>query len=105
VRGYPTNGVPSQTAASFSVEYRSAPISVPLGQIEGQFRPHIFTDFGFADATDSAGVEHMASIGFGGDFTLGENLVAKIDVSQTLTAAGSTGAHEGAVAFQLTARF
>ncbi len=105
VRGYPTNAVSGETAASFSIEYRAAPVSVPLGKMQGELRPHVFADLGVTDPSGLGKAEHLASIGLGGDFTMGENFVAKIDVTQTLTAAGSTAAHEASVAFQLTARF
>lgn len=105
VRGYPSNAVPSQTAASFSVEYRAAPISVPVAKVTGQFRPHVFADFGFADATPISAVSHLASIGLGGEFSVGESFVAKVDVAQTLTNAGNTDKGTVSVALQLTARF
>jgi hemolysin activation/secretion protein len=105
VRGYPTNGVAGDTAASFSLEYRAAPISLPIGKMQGQLRPHLFTDFGFAETKVPAQTEHLASVGIGGDITLGENFVAKFDLAQTLSAAGKTAAGETSVALQLTARF
>lgn len=105
VRGYPSNAVPSQTAAAFSVEYRAAPLSVPVAKTNGQFRPHVFADFGFADATTIAPVEHLASIGLGGQFSVGEDFVAKIDMAQTLTTAGTTDKGTLSLAVQLTARF
>ncbi len=105
VRGYPSNAVPSQSAASFSVEYRAAPYSVPVGKATGQFRPHVFADVGFADKTTISTVSHLASVGLGGEFSVGENFVAKIDVAQTLVAAGSTDKGTVSVALQVTARF
>lgn len=110
VRGYPTNDVASQTAAAASVEYRMEPITMVLGKGSGQFRPHLFTDAGFANAVTVGGVrtapvERLASVGLGGDFTVGENFVAKIDLAVPLLDAGTTHKYAPSIAFQLVGRF
>lgn len=110
VRGYPSNAVPTQSGAWFSIEYRAAPYSVPVGKALGQFRPHVFADFGIADAVTVGGlqttpVEHLAAVGIGGEFSVGENFVAKLDLAQTLSAAGTTKSGDTSLAVQLTARF
>lgn len=110
VRGYPQAVAASQTAAAFSVEYRMAPISLPVGKATGKLRPHVFLDAGMADTVQlvdggTTPAEHLAAIGFGGEFSVGENLIAKVDIANTLTAAGTTKAGTGSIAFQLTARF
>lgn len=110
VRGYPSNAVPTQSGAWVSVEYRAAPYSVPMGKALGQFRPHVFADFGLADKVTLGGVqvspvEHMAAVGIGGEFSVGENFVAKMDLARALTSAGTTPSGDTSLAVQLTARF
>lgn len=110
VRGYPSNAVPTQSGAWFSIEYRAAPYSVPIGKALGQFRPHVFADFGLADKVTVGGfqtspVEHLAAVGIGGEFSVGENFVAKMDIARALSTAGTTESGDTSVAVQLTARF
>ncbi len=105
VRGYPTDAVSSQSSASFSMEYRATPISIPIGKASGRLRPHLFADVGFADKTAISPAEHMASVGLGAELDVGEDFIAKLDVAQALNDAAATNAGDVRVTFQLTARF
>lgn len=105
VRGYPTDSVSSQSAASFSIEYRSTPFSLPMGKGTGKLRPHVFADAGVADKTVTTPFAQLASVGLGAELDVGEDLIAKLDVAQALDDAGTTKAGDILWAFQLTARF
>lgn len=105
VRGYPSNAASSQSAGAFSIEYRLKPISVPMGKATGRLRPHVFADVGVADKTKTSNTEHLASVGFGAELAVGENLIAKVDVAHALETAGDTKSGTTFVGFQLTARF
>ena len=105
VRGYPSSTVSSQSAGSFTMEYRTKPISIPFGAATGRLRPHVFADAGMADKTLTTPTEYLASVGLGADLAVGENLVAKLDIAHALDTAGETLAGTTSVSFQLTARF
>ncbi len=105
VRGYPVNDVSGSSAWSASAEYRLAPWSFNAGKDEGKFHPHLFADFGYAKQDAPFVDQHMASVGFGGSFEVGNNVVGSVDIAQALRAAGSTSANTASIAFQLTARF
>ncbi|MEO8244545.1 MAG: ShlB/FhaC/HecB family hemolysin secretion/activation protein [bacterium] len=105
VRGYPVNGVTGSTAWSASVEYRLAPWSFDVGEDQGKFHPHVFADFGYAAQEDPFADQTMSSVGLGGSFEVGNNVVGTVDIAEALKAAGSTAANSPSFAFQLTARF
>ena len=105
VRGYPVNGVAGNTAYAASIEYRAPPWSFKVAKQDATFRPHIFADYGFAEPGGLFPDASMASVGFGGEFELGKNMVGTVDLAQTLKAAGGTAANAPSIAFQLTARF
>ena len=110
VRGYPVNGVASQTAVASSIQYNFAPLSFKAGTQDGTFRPHVFADLGAARGSENAvgghiSGAHMAAIGIGGEFGMGEELVGTLDLANALTAAGATSSGDFSIAFQLTARF
>ena len=111
VRGYPVNGVAGDTAYAAGVEYRAPQWSFRAANQDATFRPHIFADFGFAEASSLSGAQTMQSVGVGGEVALGNNIVGTIDLAHTLSATTTTvgsvatGANETSVAFQLTARF
>jgi hemolysin activation/secretion protein len=107
VRGYPVNGVASPTAVSASIEYRAESLPFKAGKQDGTFKPHLFADFGFADAEGTAYLtdQNMASVGFGGDFEVGSNVIGSINIAHTLSATDMTDANVTSIAFQITARF
>jgi hemolysin activation/secretion protein len=107
VRGYPVNGVASPTAVSASIEYRPESWAFKAAKQDGTFKPHLFADFGFADAAGTAYLkdQNMASVGFGGDFEVGSNVIGSINIAHTLSATDITDANVTSIAFQITARF
>ena len=105
VRGYGANAVSSQSAVSLSVEYRLTPIDVPMGGKTGQLRPHVFADWGYADATDTTPSAHLAGIGLGGALSVGEDWEAAFTLANALNDAGSVQAGDVSVALRLIARF
>ena len=105
VRGYPVNGVASSTAVAASIEYRAPSWSFKVGDQDASLRPHIFADFGWAEAAAPFGEQNMASIGFGGDIEIGSNVVGSFNIAHALRASATTDANTTSIAFQLTARF
>ena len=117
VRGYPVNGVAGNDAWAASIEYRMPPISFRAGKQDGKVTPHVYFDFGyaeadpkFADTAPAPGLERQAdrflsSVGFGGNFEVGGGLVGTLDISHVLKTSGATGANTTSVGFQITARF
>ncbi len=110
VRGYPVNGVASQTAIASSIQYNFAPLSFKAGSHDGTFRPHVFADIGAARGNENAvgghvNGAHMVAVGVGGEFGIGEDLVGTLDLADALTDAGATKSGDFSIAFQMTARF
>ena len=109
VRGYPNNSASSQTGVSMSVQYTFTPMDVPVGTQTGRFAPHVFADWGFADAGTTGGVPvdaaHLASVGLGGQFDLGEGLQATFDLANALTSAGTVTKGDTSLSLRLMARF
>ena len=105
VRGYPVNGVSGNSAVAVSLEYRAAPRSFKAGMTDGKLRPHLFADMGVTGKNGASPAEHLASVGLGGQVTVGDNLVANFDLAESLRDAGVTKAHTASVSFSLTARF
>ena len=118
VRGYPVNGVAGNNAYAASIEYRMPPISFRAGKEEGKVTPHIYYDFGFAEADPkyydsdplTPGDERqldrfLSSVGFGGNFEMGKGIVGTLDISHILKTSGASKANSTTVGFQFTARF
>ena len=105
VRGYPVNGVAGDTAFAGSLEYRMAPWSFAVNQQEASFTPHVFADFGYADNPAASTTERMSSVGFGGEVSLGKNIVGTLNIAHALEEAGTTSANSTSLSFQFTARF
>ncbi len=105
VRGYPVNGVASSTAVAASIEYRAPSWSFKVANQDASLRPHIFADFGWAEAEAPFAEQNLASVGFGGDLEIGKNVVGSINIAQALRDSATTQANTTSIAFQLTARF
>lgn len=105
VRGYDVNGVSGSTAMAASVEYRAPGAEFSLGGQDAKFNPHVFVDYGFAKAEAPFDDAVMRSVGFGGQFEVGKNLVGTLDVAHPFVDAGTTEAGAANVAFQMTMRF
>ena len=105
VRGYPVNGVSGNSAAAVSLEYRAAPVSINAGKTAGKFRPHVFADMGVTGVNGLVAAQHLGSVGVGGQVTFGDNVIATIDLAESLQDAGKTKAHTTSLTFSLTARF
>lgn len=105
VRGYPSNTASASSGASLSVEYRLAPIDLPLGGRQGEFRPHVFADWGVTQAQGGAASQTLASLGLGGSFTLGEQFEAAFSLAQALGESGAVEEGDVSVALRLVARF
>ena len=105
VRGYDVNGVSSSTALAASIEYRSPSIDFQAGDKDGTFHPHIFADYGLARQDAPFTDQYLRSVGFGGQFEVGDNVVGTFDLAHAFSAAGTTEANSTSIAFQMTVRF
>lgn len=105
VRGYPVNGVASSTALAAGIEYRGAQISFRVASQDATLRPHIFADYGFAKANGGVSDETLMSVGLGGGFEIGKNVVGSFNIGHALREAGATDANTTSLTFQITARF
>lgn len=101
VRGYPVNGVASPSALAASIEYRGQSMSFRVADQDATFRPHVFADYGFARESNLG----MLSVGLGGEFEIGKNVVGSINIAQALRETSLTDANSTSIAFQMTARF
>ena len=105
VRGYPVNGLAASTAMAASIEYRGQQMSFRVADQDATLRPHVFVDYGFAKAFGGSPEQTLLSVGLGGDFEIGKNVVGSINIAQALREAGPTDANTTSIAFQMTARF
>ena len=105
VRGYPVNGVAASTAVAASIEYRAPSWSFKAGDQDGSFRPHIFADFGWAEAAAPFTDSNLASVGIGGNVEIGKNIVGSLNIAHALKDVGPTDANSTSISFQMTARF
>jgi hemolysin activation/secretion protein len=105
VRGYDVDGVSGSTAMAASVEYRASGVDFSFGGQDAKFNPHVFVDYGFAKAEAPFDDAVMLSVGFGGQFQVGNNVVGTLDIANPFIDAGTTEAGATNVAFQLTMRF
>lgn len=105
VRGYPVNGVSSPTAVAASIEYRGQQLSFRVADQDATLRPNIFADYGVAEAFGPNAQQTMLSIGLGGDFEIGKNVVGSVNIAQALRSTVTTDADTTSLAFQMTARF
>ncbi|MBC7736618.1 MAG: ShlB/FhaC/HecB family hemolysin secretion/activation protein [Candidatus Saccharibacteria bacterium] len=105
VRGYDVNGASGSAAVAGGIEYRTGAINFTVAGQDATFRPHIFADYGFARGDEGLNDSYIQSVGFGGQFQGGDNVVATVDVARTFNDAGTTPANALGVSFQMTVRF
>jgi len=105
VRGYDVNGVSGSAAVAGGIEFRTGAINFTVGGQDATFHPHAFADYGFARGDGVFNDQYLQSVGFGGQFQGGDNVVGTLDLAHVFNGAGTTQANSMSVAFQMTVRF